>query len=277
MPLLVGYAHAHRVASPRPGAVSDVSNPRVQRFGRYRPSVEIADERRQHLAAFERRTSVPMIGLAFAFLAVYATQILWLSRPAWVTHTLDGANVAIWLVFVVELGIRAYLSGKPGEYLMRHPIDLMLVALPMLRPLRVLRVFTAANFLATRSGRFALGRTLVSAIAATALVMVITSLAMYDVERNAPGATIRSFGTALWWAGQTVTTVGYGDATPVTSSGRMVAFGLMLVGISLLGLITASAAAWFVAKTREAEDEVIVELRSLRAEVAELRKTIKSD
>lgn len=233
--------------------------------------MDIAEDQRARLAEFERRTSLPMIVLALAFLCIYAVQILWTTLPAWAGHLLDVANVAIWLVFVAELGARAWLSGRPLSYIIRHPIDLLLVALPMLRPLRVLRVFTAANFLVIRGGRFAIGRTVAAALAATALLMLIASLAVLDAERGAAGANIRSLGTALWWAGVTVTTVGYGDTYPVTPEGRMVAFGLMLVGISMLGLITASVAAWFVAKTREAEDVVLVELRALRAEVAELR------
>jgi voltage-gated potassium channel len=58
----------------------------------------------------------------------------------------------------------------------------------------------------------------------------------------------------------------------VTVTGRLVAFALMLVGISMLGIITASVAAWFVSHTRAAEDEVLLELRALRAEVAEIRR-----
>jgi voltage-gated potassium channel len=57
----------------------------------------------------------------------------------------------------------------------------------------------------------------------------------------------------------------------VTLTGRLAAFALMLVGISLLGLITASVAAWFVSKTRDGDDEVLVELRALRAEITAMR------
>ena len=57
---------------------------------------------------------------------------------------------------------------------------------------------------------------------------------------TARGFTIRTWPDALWWSITTVTTVGYGDKVPVTRAGRGVAVILMLTGIALLGVITAS-------------------------------------
>ncbi|MEJ7650121.1 MAG: potassium channel family protein [Nakamurella sp.] len=76
--------------------------------------------------------------------------------------------------------------------------------------------------------------------------MFLGALAILDVEQLAPDANIRSFGDALWWASTTVTTVGYGDRFPVTTQGRFVAVGLMLVGLAVVGVITASVAAWLI-------------------------------
>ena len=71
----------------------------------------------------------------------------------------------------------------------------------------------------------------------------------YDAERGAVGTEVYSFGDAAWWALVTVTTVGYGDIAPVTGEGRIVAAGLMMVGVALFGVATASVAAWFVRLT----------------------------
>ena len=81
----------------------------------------------------------------------------------------------------------------------------------------------------------------------------------------------------------TVTTVGYGDLYPVTDTGRGVAVGLMLCGIALIGVVTASFASWLVERVAAAEAaaeaatqrDVLAlteEIRALRADVAELQR-----
>jgi voltage-gated potassium channel len=80
-------------------------------------------------------------------------------------------------------------------------------------------------------------------------------------------------GTGLWWALQTVTTVGYGDVTPKHAEGRVIAAVVMLVGIAFLAVITASITATFVeqARKRLAVDEkreleqIASELQSINA------------
>jgi voltage-gated potassium channel len=83
----------------------------------------------------------------------------------------------------------------------------------------------------------------VTYVAGSAVLLVfVGSLAVLDVEQNAPDAKILSFGDAAWWAITTITTVGYGDLFPVTPIGRLVAAALMMSGIAVLGVVTASIA-----------------------------------
>ena len=58
-------------------------------------------------------------------------------------------------------------------------------------------------------------------------------------------------GLGLWWAVQTVTTVGYGDVVPTNTSGRLVAAAVMLLGLSFLAVITAAITSSFVARATE--------------------------
>ncbi len=88
----------------------------------------------------------------------------------------------------------------------------------------------------------------------------------------------------------TVTTVGYGDRFPVTTEGRFIAGGLMLAGIALLGIVTASLASWLLDRVREVEEEsqgttradidaLTAEVRALRSELAqrEVRLSTEAD
>lgn len=224
------------------------------------------------LEQYERKSATPMTVFAVAFLFVYSTPIVWTTAPDVLRDVLAFLNLSLWAVFVADLGIRAVLSGKPLGYIVRHPIDLLLILLPMLRPLRVLRVFTAMQTLIRQGGRVSIGKTLAGAAGAALLLMFIAAVAMLDAERGTPESPIHTFGDAIWWSGATITTVGYGDVYPVTWVGRYVAFALMLVGISVIGVVTASIAAWFVGRGDAGESDLVVEIRALRDEVAQLRE-----
>jgi voltage-gated potassium channel len=89
------------------------------------------------------------------------------------------------------------------------------------------------------------GASIVIASASTAITVgagVLMTLVDHD---NFP-----SIGSGLWWAAQTVTTVGYGDNVPTTDAGRIVAVLVMLLGVAFLTVITASITSTFVARTR---------------------------
>jgi voltage-gated potassium channel len=100
---------------------------------------------------------------------------------------------------------------------------------------------------------FARGRVVASVVASVGVVGFVGSIAVVDAERANPDANIQSFGDAVWWAATTVTTVGYGDRYPTTTEGRLVAVGLMLTGIALLGVVTAALASGFVERLSEVE------------------------
>ena len=76
-----------------------------------------------------------------------------------------------------------------------------------------------------------------------------------------------SIGAGLWWAVQTVTTVGYGDVTPVTVSGRLVAALVMFVGIGFLTVITAAITSTFVSRSQQAPSDFEIETARLLREI----------
>jgi Ion channel len=77
----------------------------------------------------------------------------------------------------------------------------------------------------------------------------------------------------MWWAVVTVTTVGYGDLYPETFAGRVIAMGLMLVGIGFISVLTAALATRFI-QTDTQSDEVLETLHRIEADIAELKAKV---
>jgi voltage-gated potassium channel len=231
---------------------------------------------------WERASSTPLVVAGFVYLAAYALPILQPDLPPWAATTCTLINRAVYAMFIIDLVARVWMTDSSRlRFLRRNWIDVLLLAVPMLRPLRALRGVLAVSIIARRGRVFARGKVVAYVVGAVALVAFIAALAMLDAERGEPNANVSSFGDALWWAATTVTTVGYGDQFPTTTEGRLVAVGLMVTGIALLGVITAALASWFVEKVAEVQTaekrtesevaQLIDEIRALRAEVAALR------
>jgi voltage-gated potassium channel len=254
------------------------------------------EERERRYAAAEKVLATPMLVLSLLIIPVLLLPMAWPTMPTTERATLDAADTGIWIAFAAEYLLLLVLAPDRGRYLRTHLVELALVALPMLRPLRILR--TARLLRLARVGRVVAGAASAAKVsrrhlatsaalyapAATVLLVLAAAAIARDAERAAPTANITSYGDAVWWALTTVTTVGYGDKYPVTVSGRVVAVGLMLVGISLLAIITASMAAAFTRWTAAPMDEqnadlaaVLEEVRSLQAAVESLRSELRPE
>jgi voltage-gated potassium channel len=220
-----------------------------------------------------------MVALAFFYLILFAIQVLAYPLPSGIDGALSAVQWVIWAVFIVDLITRTVLAPKRLQYLVKHPIDVLAVALPSLRGLRVLRVLTAGQWLLRRGSRLAYGRTAAAVAAAVVLIAAIAALAVLDAERGAEGANINNFGDAVWWSFVTMSTVGYGDVFPVTFSGRAVAIGLMIVGISLLGLVSAGLASSFISIIRGEEEadtnKILAKLEVMETEIRALRAELR--
>ena len=88
---------------------------------------------------------------------------------------------------------------------------------------------------------------------------------------------VRNLGDGIWWALVTITTVGYGDITPVTTLGRVVASSLMLLGLGLIATITAIVSAKFIQNfvDHHTNDDVLEKLDEMQLELDDIKKTLQ--
>ena len=188
------------------------------------------------LAAYQARTEAPLDLLALVTLWIVVV-------PPWyygqdVRGFWWALRIALSVVYGIDLVIRGILAGRPVHYARANPLALAAVLFPPIRAifsLRLVRVMFRRGHLP----RFLL----------TAAVLVLDgAIIVYLYERHAPHSSIHTLGESLWFSVVTVTTVGYGDYTPVTGYGRITAVFIMLVGLLSLAVVTAQVASNFIAQ-----------------------------
>jgi voltage-gated potassium channel len=224
---------------------------------------------------WERATDLPLMIAAIVFLAAYAVPILDPDLPRWLLDLCRWLSWITWAIFAVDIIVRLLLADQPLRYLVRHWYDVIVLALPLLRPLRLLRLIPLLSVLNRRARVTLRGRVAIYIAGGASLLAFCAALAVLDAERSNPEANITDFGDAIWWAVTTMTTVGYGDRFPMTGTGRLVAFGLMVGGIALLGTVTATLASWLVetvAAEKEQAEDIQAVVRRLEAKIDQLAR-----
>src|ERR1700735_2786978 len=174
------------------------------------------------LQRWERHAEWPLAVAAILFLVLFSRQVL-VEPQGREAHIVWAVDWVIWGLFVLDYVVRLCLAGNRWHWFLRHLLDFAIVTLPLLRPLRLLRLHGLIEALQNAIGDALRGRIVVYPVSGVVLLIYPSSLAVFDKERYLHGATINSFGKALWWSITTVTTVGYGDVDPGTSTGRGIA------------------------------------------------------
>jgi voltage-gated potassium channel len=220
---------------------------------------------------WEKAVDWPLTISALIFLAAYAVPIINPDVPPGLEQLCRIAVWLTWVLFGVDFVIRVTLADQRGRYIRQHWLDVLILALPLLRSLALLRLASLVMVLNRHALTGLRGRVAIYVAGGSTLLAFCGALAVLDVERGHPEATIATFGDAVWWAVTTMTTVGYGDLYPVTGRGRFAAAALMVAGVALIGTVTATLASWLLERMSAVEER---EASDLRAEVKELRLTI---
>lgn len=230
---------------------------------------------------YDNFSSIPMFVVSISWLV--STFFTW-SPALSPIYRGEGVTISIitWGIFAVDLLIRFVLDPQKKNFVKRSWPLMIALLFPPLRILlviaAVMRVARDRNALAKIVGLYA--------VYAVTFVVLFGALFTLMFEIDAPGANIQSFGDATWWAFVTVTTVGYGDFTPVTVPGRVIAVLIMFTGAAAVGAVTAAVASRFInsgnaasaaasQETQESQakaadsklDELIAHLKSMEQEV----------
>jgi voltage-gated potassium channel len=215
--------------------------------------IALGMDRQTRLKRFEARAEWPLAIVAAVFLVAYSVQVLAHPSEPW-KALIETILWVIWGVFFVDYLARLCLATDRLRWFGRHLFDFAIVVLPILRPLRLLRLVVLVAALQKVIGGAVRGRVIVYTACSAVLLLYAGSLATLEAEQGHSGK-INNFGDALWWSICTVTTVGYGDESPVTGQGRLIAVLLMIGGIGLVGTVTATLASWIVQRVAQEDNE----------------------
>lgn len=191
-----------------------------------------------------------------------------------VAEALDLVDYVVWAIFLFEYMVKLVLAPYRWQFVKTHVLDLVIVALPLFRPLRALRSLRSVTVMWRSASRV---RAILTHHGLHFVLLVVT-MAVFagagielSVESNAPGSNIHNDGEALWWAMTTVTTVGYGDHFPVRAPGKGIALVLILIGVGAIGLITASVASFFI---EEKSNPLAADVLVIQEQLAAIRELL---
>jgi len=189
----------------------------------------------------------------------------------------------IWLTFVVETTTLTLLVNDWRIYLRQNWMNLLiiLVGLPLIWDitpyaalLRSLRLLLLVSFLVRFSStlREVLAHNRLGTTLAVSLVVIV----MAGLLMSAIDPSVSTPWDGIWWAWVTVTTVGYGDIVPTTAAGKLFGSLLILLGVGLFSLMTASFSSFFIGRdVTKVEQEIEKDVGRLQREEIDIHATIE--
>lgn len=224
------------------------------------------------------------LAIAVIFMAVATVPAVILEEQGQTSLGLDLANWSIWTVFALDYAILLLLATDRRTYVRRNWLGaaIVLLSFPLTPPLfalvrlarlsRLLRLLRIGLVAGRALGglRLVLGRPGLLYVASVSAIIVIAGGGMLTILE--PETVKGDFWTGVWWALVTTTTVGYGDITPSTPEGRILAAVLMVSGLGFISTLSATIAAYFVRHDAERED---AEMKVMKKQLDEMREMLR--
>jgi Ion transport protein len=200
-----------------------------------------------------------------------------------VVHAID---VLLSIVFLIDFLARLRRAPSRLDYVFRRfgwadllaslpfPQVKILRVFRLIRVTRLLRRYGAGN-IARSLIRDRAGSALLSLLFIAVLVLEFASLTILHVEQSAPEANITTASDALWYVIVTMSTVGYGDAFPVSTAGREIGAFIIVVGVGIFGTLSGFLANLFLAPRKEPPaDEVVFTSEDARHQLQQLKELL---
>ena len=198
--------------------------------------------------------------ISICILALISVTFAIMDITSGLSNILKIIDNIIYAIFIMDYVIRFIIAKSKKDFFKSNILDLIAIIpfnsafrafrmLKFTRLLKMTKLFRLASVsarLLKKIKRFLNTNGLKYVLFLVIISIVVSALAMVKVEHM-------PFTDALWWAFVTATTVGYGDLSPATGLGRVIASILMLVGIGLIGSLTSSITSFFLDNKKEQE------------------------
>lgn len=215
-----------------------------------------------------KRTKVALIyETVLICLALLSVILFWVEGP----YALIIDRI-VWGLFFIDVLIRFIFAENKWTYVKQNPFDII-AAIPLdaiFQVARFARLFRLLRLIAISKNYFPkfwaiLKTNNLDRVIIVAVLMIITGGTV--VRFTEPN--IGTFADGIWWGIVTTTTVGYGDISPDTISGRIVAVFLMIIGIGIIGMLTSSITTFFI-KQDQKQSETIIYIQNQLNHIEEL-------
>jgi len=197
---------------------------------------------------------------------------------------LDTALQVIWVIFVLDFAVRFIIAPAKGPFLRQNWFAALSLALPFLRPFRVLRaarVLRSLSLVRLLGGinrgmrvlrKVTRGRQFAYVAALTLLVVLGGAVGALYFDQGIANASIQTFGDALWWSGAMVTTIN-NEKYVVSTEARVIAILVRMFAVSVFGFVTASIASYLIGN-EDTTGSATGDEGNLREEIAALRQEL---
>lgn len=220
----------------------------------------------QHKDLVDPHDSLFQLGFAAVFLIEYLARI-------WVAAETPGEKHASalrrrWNYISSPIGIIDLLSFLPTVVIFLVP-ESVFGDLRFLKLLSIIRVLKLTRYSASLAILATLYRENFATLMAAVMIMLMLSflgaIGIYIFENPAQPEVFSNIPDAMWWALVTITTVGYGDITPITVGGKLFGALVMVTGVGTAAIPAGVFASSFVQLVREQEQERRIKLRKFSA------------